>query len=44
MAFKGTKEEANNTLINYINKVYFYDEPINITKLQDAIRKGKNHY
>jgi len=44
MAFKGTKEEANNTLINYINKVNFYDEPINITKLQDAIRQGKNRY
>jgi hypothetical protein len=44
IAFKGTEEEANKNLIEYVNNIHFYDEQINIPKLQEAIRNGNNMY
>jgi hypothetical protein len=44
MAFNGTKVEANKILTEYINEVHFYNAQINLNKLQDAIRNGKNKY
>lgn len=44
IAFKGTKEEANNILSEYIENVRFYDDEIDLKRLQEAVRKGVNEY
>ena len=38
--YKGTEKEANSSLINIFNGIRFYDEEIDVQKLQESIRNN----